>query len=609
MCGCDPEPKDPKLGLKHASERSITDPLMFLAFLGLWIAVIAILISCDEMGANPNKIIRGVDINGSICGESESVKDMPYAAWIAPTQYYSIKVCTNTCVITQTDPRFDPNYDSELFLYYCIPTTDLNGTSISLTGFDSVSETASRAFGDLYTSWPSFFLVIPIAIAMSFVYVKFVEKCGGCMVWTIIALVIVGGFLAGYVLLQAASDANDSVSESRAKGMEALGWIFVVLTVVFVCVIFFLRNRIKIALEVLAEASRALEELPTVVFFPMVPLIFACAYFAFWIVGSLYIFSVSDTVINPMPTELIPLLGQTNYTTYSWNDNLKDSFAVYFFHMLWNVHFWIYFCYMVIAGTIADWYFTLRDSSGDRKRGPGQMELGPSPVKESCMRTARYHLGTVAFGALIIAIIEWLRAFVKYIEEHTKAKSNKLQECIFCMIKCCLWCAECCLDKISKNAFVWTAIYGDSFVPAACSSFALIWANLARLAAINLVSSSLLNIGKLIVALMSTGIYGFIINAWYGDDVSSIALPCFIMFLLAFLIASLFMVTFDTTIDTLFLSFLIDEKFNKQSGQMFAPPSLCQLVETYAEQSKQHANEKKAGSVQAGSADYRPLHE
>ena len=72
----------------------------------------------------------------------------------------------------------------------------------------------------------------------------------------------------------------------------------------------------------------------------------------------------------------------------------------------------------------------------------------------SC-RIIRYHLGTVLFGAFIIAAVQFMRAVVKYIEQQTKSKANQVQKAIFCAIQCCLKLLECCLDKLSKNAFIW----------------------------------------------------------------------------------------------------------------------------------------------------------
>jgi hypothetical protein len=39
------------------------------------------------IGGNPQKILRGTDYLGRICGKSDGVKDLPLAAWPMPAAY------------------------------------------------------------------------------------------------------------------------------------------------------------------------------------------------------------------------------------------------------------------------------------------------------------------------------------------------------------------------------------------------------------------------------------------------------------------------------------------------------------------------------------------
>jgi solute carrier family 44 protein 1 (choline transporter-like protein) len=62
----------------------------------------------------------------------------------------------------------------------------------------------------------------------------------------------------------------------------------------------------------------------------------------------------------------------------------------------------------VIAGAVATWYFT-RDKS--------TLHL---TVFVSVWRVFRYHLGTVAFGAFIIALVQLIRLIMKYLEKKAR---------------------------------------------------------------------------------------------------------------------------------------------------------------------------------------------
>ena len=74
---------------------------------------------------------------------------------------------------------------------------------------------------------------------------------------------------------------------------------------------------------------------------------------------------------------------------------------------------------MVLAGVFSDWYFSVWEDKGAKvkKRGDGVAELSHWPICESFWRVLRYHLGSLAFGALIITIIRIIRAIVTYIQK------------------------------------------------------------------------------------------------------------------------------------------------------------------------------------------------
>ncbi len=137
---------------------------------------------------------------------------------------------------------------------------------------------------------------------------------------------------------------------------------------------------------------------------------------------------------------------------------MQRAFAYVFFHLLWTAQFVIYFTYIVMAGTVANWYFAPMDANEKRIVGKEPGQLSHTPITDSCARTCRFHLGTVALAAFIIAVVQFIRAVVTYIEKKcydaAGGKPNIVQRAVFCLIHCCLACLQCCLDKINKNALV-----------------------------------------------------------------------------------------------------------------------------------------------------------
>merc|ERR1711998_447832 len=115
-----------------------------------------------------------------------------------------------------------------------------------------------------------------------------------------------------------------------------------------------------------------------------------------------------------------------------------------------------------------------------------------------------------------------IRCVVKYIEEKSKGKRNKLAKAVFCMIQCCLWCVEKCMKFLNKNAYIQTAIFGYSFCKAARKAFFLILRNIARIAATAMVAEFVLIIGQILVPLSTLFLAYMVMDAQYGDELNGI---------------------------------------------------------------------------------------
>jgi len=253
------------------------------------------------------------------------------------------------------------------------------------------------------------------------------------------------------------------------------------------------------------------------------------------------------------------------------------------FGFLWNIQFLIYFGYAVIAGAVADWYF----SSHERRH-----DLIRAPLCGAFARTLRYHLGSIALGSLIIAVIQFVRGVLMYIQRKAMGENpNCVARALFGLVQCCLKCLECCVDKINKNGFVWMAIWGDSFCVSSCSSFTLIWRNLGKVAAMNMVGGYLIALGKFTVASITTGASAYLlINTDIVKNLNSPVLPCICVFFVSWSVAYLFMIIFETVIDATFLCFLVDYEHNGGAGgHMMASPSLQALVNEHSKASEREA--------------------
>ena len=104
----------------------------------------------------------------------------------------------------------------------------------------------------------------------------------------------------------------------------------------------------------------------------------------------------------------------------------------------------------------------------------------------------------MAFGSLVIAIIQTIRSIIAYFQRQAKLSKNKIMEYLLCMLQCCMWCLEKLLKFINKNAYIQTAIYSYSFCKSSRCAFFLLLRNILRVATVNTISSFILFIGKVL---------------------------------------------------------------------------------------------------------------
>lgn len=119
-----------------------------------------------------------------------------------------------------------------------------------------------------------------------------------------------------------------------------------------------------------------------------------------------------------------------------------------------------------------------------------------------------YHIGTLAFGSLIITICRLIRVCLEYIDQKIKAYDNELTKAILCCCKCFFFCLEKFLKFINKNAYIMCSIHGKNFCASARDAFSLLMRNIVRVFVLDKVNTSILSIH------ISDWLTNWFISAW-----------------------------------------------------------------------------------------------
>lgn len=190
-------------------------------------------------------------------------------------------------------------------------------------------------------------------------------------------------------------------------------------------------------------------------------------------------------------------------------------------------------------------------------------------------------MGSLALGALIITVIRVIRAIVTYAEAKTKNAENPVTKMLFCVFQCCLKCCQCLFDRISKEGFVWTTVYGTAYCYSSFQALKMLLHNVGRAALVEGVSHWTELFGRMAIASLNTGFACLLMYyvPYYQNNVSSFVFPAVIIFTISWMVASFFMMVLQVAVDAVFLCFLIDETVH-QGSPKFASHKLQSMAAT-----------------------------
>lgn len=188
-------------------------------------------------------------------------------------------------------------------------------------------------------------------------------------------------------------------------------------------------------------------------------------------------------------------VNQTNCTLLgeSFSNSLSSNVVLTFYHIFafcWSSQFITALGVMTVAGTIGKWYFSQLKQSE---------KIGTRTVFQAFLCTVTYHMGSAAYGAFLIALVQLARAIMLYVDEKTKKSqsSNPLVKCGIKCCHCCLLCLEKCMKYISRNAYIIVINRNLSFFKASVESFGLLAHNLKVVTTLKSVSTLFIWMGTI----------------------------------------------------------------------------------------------------------------
>ncbi|XP_076609163.1 choline transporter-like protein 2 isoform X2 [Chaetodon auriga] len=460
-----------------------------------------------------------------------------------------------------------------------------------------------KIFEDYTQSWYWILIGLVIAMVTSLLFIILLRFLAGIMVWVMIVLVIL---VIGYGIFHCYMEYAALKGEPGADvTLQELGFqtdftvylqirqtwlafmiILAIVEVIIILLLIFLRKRILIAVALIKEASRAIGHVMSSLFYPLFTFFLLAMVIAYWAVTAVFLSTSNEPiykVFNESECEHSrATCDPANYTTSPMKAKCPDSeclFAFYggetFYHkyliglqfynvflFFWCANFVTALGQMTLAGAFASYYWAFVKPD----------DMPAFPVFSALGRSLRYHTGTLAFGSLILSIIQIIRVLLEYLDHKLKGAHNKCTKFLLCCLKCCFWCLEKFIKFLNRNAYIMVAIYGKNFCTSARDAFLLLMRNMIRVAVLDKVTDFLLFLGKLLIVGL-VGIFAFFFFSGRVKAFENTApnlhyywVPILTVVIGSYLIAHGFFSVYAMCVDTLFLCFCEDLERNDGSA-------------------------------------------
>ncbi|XP_062280250.1 choline transporter-like protein 5-B [Scomber scombrus] len=493
--------------------------------------------------------------------------------------------------------------------------TDIEGGVASLL---NAKEIGMKIFEDYANSWDWILIGLVITMVVSLFFILLLRYTAGMLLWLIVFGVIAAiGYgiwhcYWEYSILSRKSGSNVTISDigfqtdfSIYLQLSQTWFIFmIVLSVIefiIVVILIFLRTRLRIAIALLKEGSRAISYIMSALFYPIITFFLLAICIAYWAVTAVFLASSGNAVYKVMAADDKCMyanltcspknFSQANITKVCPGSQCMFAFyggeSVYhryilllhlcnLFVFLWLVNFTIALGQCTLAGAFASYYWALKKPN----------DIPACPLYSAFSRAIRYHTGSLAFGSLILTVVQMVRLVLEYLDQKLKGPQNSFTRFILCCLKCCFWCLEHFIKFINRNAYIMIAIYGKSFCTSSKDAFFLLMRNVIRVAVLDQVTDFLLFLGKLVIS-GGVGVLAFFFFTRkipvIQEEVPSLNyywVPLVTVIFGSYMIAHGFFNVYSMCVDTLFLCFCEDLERNDGSSSRpyYMSPGLHKIL-------------------------------
>jgi hypothetical protein len=528
-----------------------------------------------------------------------------------------------TTTIVQNVER-EPGYPSKSMLAYCFPTDLALSAQLfaegPLSGYTSqvmmVGTSAMNASHVLIT-------VAVLSFVLGYAYLFFLKLFAKPLVVTVLLLLIGALFGAsGYCILTATSTAElipdldssgdsgvkvvptdldvisdeDGISEKSLQKLASqypnlftpiagdyavetsyvAGGILAVLALVLTVMLFCAKESLEAAVACVQEATNTMFAMPSLLLQPATEVLVKIL--VYMVLGYGFGWVLSCGEITGAAAEIGGAKVAGVNRDFSYTEEQIYMILYYIFGMFWIDEIFTALGQFVVSYSVVLYYFAMPVEG---------KKVAPSfPMFRGYAVGLGYHLGTLAFGAFLIAVVRLVRLIISYIAKQAEKEGNAALACVAKILVCVVTCFKKCMEFINKNAWMDVAIRSSNFCIAAKNAVKTIFSEAALM--------SLLNGSCFVFQIAGAGLItatGYLTAEKAVTSIEAYSVPTSELYvtnpqgvgivggLIGLSIAVPFMLVFDQCADTLLYCYVVDKQL--PAPKEYVPENFKGLMSKY----------------------------
>jgi hypothetical protein len=561
------------------AERHTCTDILFVPIFALCIGATAYILSYALQNGDPRKVYHGMDYKGNLCGVDLPAK--PYVYWCAaegggwfPGSFRPVAaldfehpICVETCPISTLSQSecFDattgltksiPDYATHAVgNRYCLPQSQilLDSVNYKMAGH-VVEKYLPMVITSVKEGWPCLVGAFCLAFVLSYVYLLALECLAGVVMWaSLVALVVFSGGIGANLIYYSQTDGVDGMPGSGDSQTDLyIGVACCIASAFFLLVVLCMSKAITKAVKSVESAASCMFHAKSLLLEPLLNLAGRIALWAAMFSGLAYLISTGEVETSKI------------YRSFTYTDEQLAYIVFYLIMMLWLNDFCNAMSQYVIANATAKWYFTEQ---------VGGIKLVPDCLLcRGYISGFIYHVGSLAFGSLVIAFSRPLRMLLTVLLYAGETTDNALCGCLSSCCACCTGCFESFLVHLSKNAYIDMAITSKGFCASGRNAAQLLRSESSAIAALAGCTWLFSAAGLGSVTLFGSFIISFVVqnvdtlssplSEYYIQDPIVMAACAGVI---CFIVALGFMLVFDSVADTMLVCLAYDMKDQREN--------------------------------------------